>query len=110
MTQFDDREQAFENKFGHDEELEFKIGCRMAHLFGLWAAQQLGLSGKDAEIYANKGIDIEITRSGRVRLLEQTEKDFSAKGISFSRHRLEQEIEACYGKARGELVAKEKSS
>ena len=42
MTTFDDRENAFENKFAHDEELRFKAEARRNRLLGLWAAELMG--------------------------------------------------------------------
>jgi hypothetical protein len=104
MTQFDDREQAFENQFGHDEETQFKIASRAAHLFGLWAANELGLKGAEAEAYAQQAIDIEVAKSGRADLIAKTEKDFAAKQLSFSQHRLQKEMEACYVQARGQFA------
>jgi hypothetical protein len=41
MTTFDNREQAFENKFAHDEEMLFKITARRNKLLGLWAAEPM---------------------------------------------------------------------
>ncbi|MDX1580895.1 MAG: ATPase inhibitor subunit zeta, partial [Alphaproteobacteria bacterium] len=38
MSQFKDREKAFEAKFAHDEEVEFKVMARRNKLLGLWAA------------------------------------------------------------------------
>ena len=49
MTTFDDRKDAFEKKFAHDEELRFKATARRNKLLGLWAAGQLGKTGADAE-------------------------------------------------------------
>ena len=48
MTTFDDRKDAFEKKFAHDEELRFKATARRNKLLGLWAAEKLGKSGADA--------------------------------------------------------------
>ena len=45
MTTFDDRENAFEAKFAHDGEMQFKAEARRNKLLGLWAA---GLMGKPA--------------------------------------------------------------
>ena len=45
MTTFDKREEGFEKKFAHDEELHFKATARRNKLLGLWAAEKLGLSG-----------------------------------------------------------------
>ncbi|MBF2720922.1 DUF1476 family protein, partial [Psychrobacter sp. NG254] len=37
MTTFDDREQAFENKFPHDQDIEFRAVARRNRLLGQWA-------------------------------------------------------------------------
>jgi len=103
MNAFEEREQAFENKFGHDEELEFKIATRAAHLFGLWAAEQLGIKDAEAQAYADQCVDAELVKQKHAALLAKTEKDFKAKNISLSRHLMEREMEVCYGKARGQL-------
>ncbi|MBC7140967.1 MAG: DUF1476 family protein, partial [Rhodobacteraceae bacterium] len=38
MTTFDDRENAFEAKYAHDEEMRFKAEARRNKLLGLGAA------------------------------------------------------------------------
>ena len=53
MTTFDEREEAFEKKFAIEEELKFKAEARRNRLLGLWAAEQLGLSGPAADSYAH---------------------------------------------------------
>ncbi len=45
MTTFDDRENAFEAKYAHDEEMNFRATARANKLLGLWAAELLGKSG-----------------------------------------------------------------
>ena len=77
-TTFDKREEGFENQFVHDEELKFKAIARRDRLLGLWAAQQLGLSGAAADDYAKSLVVAEIETHdplGKVR------KDFDAKGV-----------------------------
>ncbi|MEM8776961.1 MAG: ATPase inhibitor subunit zeta, partial [Pseudomonadota bacterium] len=39
MSTFDDRENAFENMYAHDEEMKFKAEARRNKLVGLWAAE-----------------------------------------------------------------------
>ena len=39
MTQFDDRQRAFESKFAHDEEMKFRLVARRNRLLGEWAAR-----------------------------------------------------------------------
>ena len=50
MTQFNDRERAFESKFAHDEEMRFRIIARRNRLLGEWAARQMGLSEAETEV------------------------------------------------------------
>jgi len=52
MTTFDDRENAYENMFAHDEEMKFKAAARTAKLLGLWAAELLGKPADEASAYA----------------------------------------------------------
>ena len=54
MTAFDDRKTAAEAKFTHDQEFQFKTIARRNKLLGLWAAEQMGISGADAEAGAIK--------------------------------------------------------
>ncbi len=64
MSSFDDRKDAFEKKFAHDEELAFKVEARTCKLFGLWAAEQLGLEGADADAYAREVIGANLEEPG----------------------------------------------
>lgn len=50
MPTFDDRANAFENKFAHDADMQFKAEARRNKLLGLWAA---GLLGKDSDAAAD---------------------------------------------------------
>ena len=40
MTTFDDRERAFEAKYAHDQELQFKVAARRNRLVAAWAAER----------------------------------------------------------------------
>jgi hypothetical protein len=95
MTQFDDRERAFEKKFGLDEEFRFKNDVRAAKLFGLWAAGQMGMAGAEAETYAVQLSEIAVGKVGHEHLIVKVEQDFKAKGMNFTRHRLEKEMGVC---------------
>ena len=64
MTNFDERENAFENKFAFDSELQFKAEARRNKLIGLWAAHLLGKTGKDADAYALDVIQSDFERPG----------------------------------------------
>ena len=64
MTTFDDRENAFENKFAHDAEMQFKADARRNKLLGLWAADLLGKTGDDAEAYAKEVVKSDFEEAG----------------------------------------------
>lgn len=64
MTTFDNREQAFEAKFAHDAELQFKAEARRNKLLGLWAAELLGKSEEDAKAYAVDVVKSDFTEAG----------------------------------------------
>lgn len=64
MPTFDDRENAFENKFAHDAQMQFKAEARRNKLLGLWAAELLGKSGDDAEAYASEVVKSDFEEAG----------------------------------------------
>ena len=64
MTTFDKREDGFEKKFAHDEELRFRAEARRNKLLGLWAAEKLGKSGADADAYAREVIAADVEEQG----------------------------------------------
>jgi hypothetical protein len=42
MSTFDKREEGFELKFAHEEEVRFRARARRNKMLGLWAAEKLG--------------------------------------------------------------------
>ncbi len=80
MTTFDKREQGFEAKFIHDEELRFKAIARRNKLLGNWAAGQLGLTGDAARAYANELVTADLeNQSGPLR---KVSNDLAQNGVS----------------------------
>jgi len=64
MSTFDDREHAFEAKYAHDAEMQFKADARRNKLLGLWAAELMGKSGDDAEAYAKEVVKSDFEEAG----------------------------------------------
>ena len=64
MSTFDDRENAFENKFAHDAEMQFKADARRNKLLGLWAAELMGKSGEEANDYAKEVVRSDFEEAG----------------------------------------------
>ena len=84
MTTFDKREEGFEKKFAHDEELRFKANARRNKLLGLWAAEKLGLAGDAANAYAKDVVMADFEEAGDNDVLRKVQKDLEAKGIALS--------------------------
>lgn len=103
MTTFDKREQGFEGKFAHDEELAFKINARRNKLVGLWAAGQLGKSGADADAYAKEVIMSDFEEIGDDDLVRKIMKDFEAAKLAITEKQLRKEIAKQYAVAREQL-------
>jgi hypothetical protein len=87
MTSFDKREEAFEQQFAHDEELKFKATARRNKMLGLWAAQKLGLSGAEAENYA-QSIVMAAFDGGDPAVIAKVRNDLQAKGVAQSEHQI----------------------
>jgi hypothetical protein len=64
MTTFNDRERGFENKFAHDEEMQFKAVARRNRLLGQWAAGLLGKTGDEADTYAREVVRADFEEAG----------------------------------------------
>jgi hypothetical protein len=64
MTTFDDREQAFENKFAHDQEMAFRVVARRNRLLGQWAAGLMKLTPEETDAYAKAVVQAEFEEAG----------------------------------------------
>ena len=79
MSSFDDRENAFENKFAHDAEMQFKAEARRNKLLGLWAAGLMGKDGEAAEAYATEVVKSDFEEAGDDDVLRKVSGDLSGK-------------------------------
>ena len=79
MTTFDDRENAFESKFAHDAEMQFKAEARRNKLLGLWAAGLLGKDGEAAAEYAREVIKADFQERGDEDVFRKVAADLSGK-------------------------------
>ena len=84
MTTFDKREEGFEKKFAHDEELQFKANARRNKLLGLWAAEKLGLTGAQADAYAKEVVMADFEEAGDQDVFRKIRKDLDAKKVAAS--------------------------
>ena len=105
MTTFDDRERAFEAKFAHDQELQFKIVARRNRLLGLWAAKQMGLSDVEADTYASEVIRAEFEDAGDEEVVKKLLGDLTSAGVECDEARIREALEHKNVEARRQMMA-----
>jgi hypothetical protein len=103
MTTFDKREDGFEKKFAHDEELRFKANARRNKLLGLWAAEKLGLAGEQAQAYAKEVVIADLEEAGDNDVFRKLRKDFDAKGVTQSDHQIRRTMDEMMEQAVAQL-------
>lgn len=82
MTSFDDREKAFENKYAHDQEMQFRAEARRNKLLGLWAAELMGKTGEDAAAYAREVVKADFEEAGHEDVVRKVSGDLGAKATA----------------------------
>lgn len=104
MTGLDDRQKAFEEKFAHDQELQFKVQARRNKLLGLWAADKLGKAGDDIDAYAKSVVISDFAEPGDDDVLRKVLADFEAKGVDIDRTQLRHEMDKLMRQAMDQIM------
>jgi hypothetical protein len=81
MSQFEDRQRAFEAKYARDEEMQFRITARRNRLLGEWAARQMGLSEAETESYAKDVVRSDFEEAGEHDVIRKVLGDLTAAGV-----------------------------
>jgi hypothetical protein len=105
MSTFDKREEGFEKKFAHDEELLFKANARRNKLLGLWAAEKLGLSSDAANAYAKEVVMSDFEEAGDHDVFKKIRKDLDAKSVTQSDQDIRRAMDELMTKAIAEIKA-----
>lgn len=105
MTTFDNREKGFESKFAHDEKMSFQLEAKCAKLYGLWAAEKLGLDGADANTYALSVVEANLEEPGFDDVLRKVRKDFQEKGLEIDDYTMKHELDNALEEAKRQIIA-----
>lgn len=108
MNSFDDREKAFEAKFQHDQEMQFRIQNRRNKLLGLWAAELLSLTGEAADAYAKEVVMADFDEPGDEDVFRKVQGDLAGKNVDISEHRIRRQMEELMGTARQQIMTEAK--
>lgn len=79
MTTFNEREHAFESKYAHDAQMQFKASARCHKLLGLWVAEKLGKTGDEAEAYATSVVIADLSEPGHEDVVRKVSADLGDK-------------------------------
>jgi hypothetical protein len=108
MSTFDEREKAFEHKYEHDQELQFKTNARRNKLLGLWAAGLIGKSGADADSYAREIVMVDFEKPGDGDVVDRLMSDLAAAGKPTEAHTIRKQSERLLDEARRQVMTEVK--
>ena len=104
MTQFDDRERAFEAKFARDEEMQFRIIARRNRLLGEWAARQMGLSDVESDAYAKDVVRADFEEAGDEDVIRKLLGDLTSAGVETNEAAIRDALEHKSVEARRQII------
>lgn len=102
MAIFEDRKRAFEEQFRHEQDLRFRITARANRHFGEWAAARLGLSGAEAERYAEAVVHAQFEEPG---VVAKVLGDFRTRGTAMKESELRSRLAGFKRSARRQIMA-----
>jgi len=104
MTTFDDREQAFENKFAHDQDMAFRITARRNRLVGQWAAGLMGLTSEETDSYSKSVVQADFEEAGDEDVIRKILGDLTSAGVDADEAKIRTALEAKSVEARRQLM------
>ena len=104
MTTFDDREQAFENKFAHEEEMAFRVTARRNRLLGVWAAELMKLTPEEADAYAKAVVQAEFEEAGDEDVVRKLYGDLVSAQVEIDEAAIRTQMDEKLVEARRQLL------
>ena len=101
---FQDREDAIERKFQHDNEIAFKVRARRNRLFGFWVGKQLGLEAVELESYATRIVIFSVQNPSDADLIRTVYQAFQEKNVSYTEHQIQKQLSYFQDDAQKELA------
>ena len=82
MSSFEDRKKSFENKFAHDQELQFKVSARRNKYLGEWVSQILNFNSNQEKDYIQSVIKADFAEAGDQDVFRKIKEDLKEKNFS----------------------------
>jgi len=104
MASFEERKDAFEQKYAHDQEISFKVEARCCRLFGLWAGEQMGMDEEHRIAYAKEVVAANLEEPGFEDVKRNVMPDFTAKGLDISEHVIDSMLQKLMEEAKIQIM------
>ncbi|WBO21638.1 DUF1476 domain-containing protein [Sphingomonas abietis] len=104
MNIFDDREQAAENQFAHDQEMAFRVTARRNRLLGQWAAGLMKLTPEETDAYAKAVVQAEFEEAGDEDVMRKLYGDLVSANVETDEAVIRAQMKACEVEARRQLM------
>jgi hypothetical protein len=104
MTSFKDREKGFENKFAHDQEMQFRISARRNRLVGEWAAGLMGLTAEETDAYAKAVVQADFEEAGDEDVIRKVLGDLTAAEVEVDDSKIREMLDEKTVEARRQLI------
>ncbi len=85
--------------------MRFKITARRNKLLGLWLAEQFGMSGAEADAYAQEVVVSDFDRPGDDDVVEKVLADCQERGLDFDEHKIRRHMETLKAEAAEQVKA-----
>jgi len=103
MTDFSDRERAFESKFARDEDMAFRVTARRNRLVGVWAAGLMGLTPEETDAYAKAVVQADFEEAGDEDVIRKLLGDLVSANVDIGEKTIRDMLEAKMIEARRQL-------
>ena len=104
MSQFNDRERAFETKYARDEEMQFRILARRNRLLGEWAARLMNLSEEETAGYAKDVVRADFEEAGDEDVIRKLLGDLTSAKVDIDEDKIRATLEHKVVEARRQLM------
>ena len=81
MTDFSERERAFETKYARDEDMAFRVTARRNKLLGQWAAALMKLTPEETDSYAKAVVQADFEEAGDEDVVRKLLGDLLAANV-----------------------------
>lgn len=103
MTSFDDRKDAYENKYAHDKEADFRVIARRNKLLGLWAADKMHLPEEERDAYAKAVMEADFEEPGDQDVLRKVQTDLEKAGMPMEERDIRRQMQELLVVAREQI-------